>query len=1184
MTQKKHFDLASDPLEGTNLIEASAGTGKTYTITGLFLRLILEKHLPVSEILVVTFTEAATAELTDKIRVRLRDASESLARGGGEDFFLQSLADQYGDSAEARTRLEEAIRDFDEAAIFTIHSFCKRMLHEHAFESGSLFNTELVANQETLRQEIVGDFWRRHVYGASPMFVRYVMDQTGPDDLLSLLGNKVSQPGLKIIPRAEFPESSDQEAQYQDAFHAVCHAWASARSEIESILLTDKNLNRRTYGPKSIPKWIQAMDDTLASGPHHITLFEKFEKFTPRMLEAGTKKKHTPPEHPFFDLCGNLMAKQEKLLGLFEKRLLGLKAELFSYARKELRKRKETQNVLSFDDLILNLHRAIRKRGESLVENIQKRFKAALIDEFQDTDPAQYEIFRKVFATEGRILFLIGDPKQAIYGFRGADIFAYMDAARNAHFQYTLGENWRSEPGLIAAVNTVFESSEDAFVYDEIRFQGVSAPQNKKDQVFLTKQGLAESPLHLWFAGRKGEKPVSRTEARPQICDAVAAEISRLLAPENAFMLGEARIRPRDIAVLVRQNSEADMIRQSLLPYQIPSVLHSTANIFDSGEALEMEKVLTGIEQPGDERRFRAALSTDMMGVRGEELDAFAKDESAWEKRLIRFRKYHRLWHEGGFVRMIREFMSGERILPRLMAFPDGERRSTNFLHLVEILHSISVEKKLSMSWLIRWLSDQNDPMTQRSEEHQLRLESDENAVRLVTIHKSKGLEYPIVFCPFTWGNSKIINKKQPVLFHDGKDGQRLTLDLGSGKMDENRAAAERELLAENMRLLYVALTRAKNRCYFVWGHFNQAESSAPAHLFQNMDMETLRERSKGTIHLSEMPSEWEGNISVREQGPASLQSKTVSVESLSEREFTTQIDQGFRISSFSSLIPGWSHSPEIPDRDMRTSPSDPAPSPLATPRQDIFSFPKGARAGTFLHEVFEHLDFTQQDPDITKKLVAEKLEAYDFDPEWEPTICDTIRKVLSVRLDPGDEDLSLSQIRNEDRLNELEFYFPLNQIAPKDLRHLFASCAGSECPEDWPEHMGRLEFSPVRGFMKGFVDMVFQFRNKFYLVDWKSNFLGDHVEDYHPVALREVMKRNFYMLQYLIYMVALHRYLSLRKQDYCYEKHFGGVYYIFLRGVDPGKGMNFGIYQDRPAEGFVRKLCETLISEDFFV
>jgi exodeoxyribonuclease V beta subunit len=236
------------------------------------------------------------------------------------------------------------------------------------------------------------------------------------------------------------------------------------------------------------------------------------------------------------------------------------------------------------------------------------------------------------------------------------------------------------------------------------------------------------------------------------------------------------------------------------------------------------------------------------------------------------------------------------------------------------------------------------------------------------------------------------------------------------------------------------------------------------------------------------------------------------------------------------------------------------------------------------LHEVFEHLDFTQQNPDIREKLVAEKLEAYDFGPEWKLTICDTIRKVLSVNLDPGGADFSLSQIRNEDRLNELAFYFPLNQIAAKDLKHLFASCAGSECPEDWPEHMGHLEFSRVRGFMKGFVDMVFQFWEKFYIVDWKSNFLGNHAEAYRPEALRKAMNQNFYMLQYLIYTVALHRYLSLRKPDYCYEKHFGGVYYIFLRGVDPDKGMEFGIYRDRPSEVFVSRLCETLISEEFFV
>ena len=1209
----EHFDLSDSPLKGTNLIEASAGTGKTYTITGLFLRLIIEKHLSVNEILVVTFTQAATEELKDRIRTRLREATDAFHGERCEDKILSALVKRHGDTENGCRRLEEAIRDFDKAAIFTIHGFCKRMLDENAFESGSLFDTELARDQEALKREIVEDFWRRHFYDASHLFVNYVLDNTSPDKLLSLLGNKLSQQNMKIIPRIEIPDSSEAESAFQASFNAVHQKWSSERTEIENILTTDNGLDGNKYRKTSIPKWILSMDEYLAMGDNNPGIFKKFRKFTSTGLENGTKKKCMPPSHPFFDLCEDLKNRQEALAGSFEKHLMGLKAELFEYVKNELEKRKETLNILSFDDLLLNLHTAIRKRGKSLVENIRTRFRAALIDEFQDTDPIQYDIFKMLFADDSSVsgansenrenkspvLFLIGDPKQAIYGFRGADIFAYMDAAKHAESRYTLGKNWRSEPKLISAVNTVFGNTDPAFLYEEIPFQPADSPSERKKPDafkkfgFLTINKTPESPLQLWFANTNSKKPMNKSEAQERIPKAVAAEISQLLDKKNKVLLGEKPLREGDIAILLRQNREADLMRKILLSCNIPSVLHSTGNIFDSHESLETERVLSGITQPNSERRLRAALATDMMGLSGRELDALTENETAYEKWLVKFRQYHNLWNTEGFIRMFRQFISEEDILHRLMAFPDGERRNTNLLHLSEILHQAWIEKKTGMAWLVKWLSEQRNPNTPRLDEHQLRLESDENAVKLVTIHKSKGLQYPVVFCPFMYGGSEI--NDHTFLFHDENENRRLTLDLGSDDIEKNRMIAEHEKLAENLRLLYVALTRAKNRCYLVWGRFNKAETSALAYLLHHPgpsedilramsenfktlsdtdmfeSLEAIRDRADGAICLSEMPQE----VSPLYKKPSD------KTEQLECQKFSGRIARNFRISSFSSLTSGRERRSELADHDAQTGQEDMTeleePENAQKKAPDIFSFPKGARPGKCLHDIFEHLDFVE--PSAMKELTADKLGKYDFDLKWQEPVCDMIRKVLSAPLDPECRELTLSQIRNEDRLNELEFYFPLNQISSKTLKTIFAKYAAAEFPNDFPEDIERLEFAPVRGFMKGFIDMVFQFRDKFYLVDWKSNFLGPRLADYHQNALLEPMKAHYYILQYHIYTVALHQYLFVRKPGYSYEKDFGGIFYIFLRGVDPNDGPDFGIYRDRPPEKLIRELYLKLIA-----
>ncbi len=1207
MTSFKDLDLLSTPLKGTNLTEASAGTGKTYAITALFVRLILEKDLGVNEILVVTFTEAATEELKDRIRKKLRGAMQAFKGEKPEDPFLSDLAERFKDSNIALRRLEEAVRAFDQAAIFTIHGFCRRVLYENAFESGSLFDTELITDQEDLKAEIVYDFWRKHFYSASPLFVHYAISRkVTPGRFFSLVDSNIYRSYLKVIPEIKSVDTSFEESNYLTSFKKVCKAWKVCRAEVEDILFNSKALNRAKYKMKNISNWVELMNNYVVYGVSRPVLFAGFEKFTSSDFEGATKKNHSPPKHTFFELCEELKERYQELVQAFDKRILGLKADLFAYGQDELALRKGQRNIQSFDDLLLRLHQALEKRGgDDLARAIRLKYKAALIDEFQDTDPVQYAIFDKIFGADRSTLFLIGDPKQAIYSFRSADIFAYMKAAQHIRSRYSLGKNWRSEPGLITAVNTIFKNAKYPFIYNEIPFNpAVSAVKTEPE--LLAIDGKQEPPFYLWFLNAYKatgqEKPITKTIARGQILTAVAGEISRLLhlSSDGHVVVGKKALSPGDVAVLVRKNSEARQMQQVLSGLGIPSVVYTSDDLFLTHEAMEVERLLCGIAEPNKDTLIRAALTTDMMGHKGEDLDDIMTDDLKWDAWVVKFNAYHELWNNRGFISMFRHLLMEERVMSRLMAFENGERRNTNVVHLSDALHQASLENKLGMIGLLKWLQKRRDPDRSCSEEHQLRLESDENAVKLVTIHKSKGLEYPVVFCPFAWDGSRLRNSNQAFSFHDESQDMRLTLDLGSDSVDDNRLLAEKEQLAENLRLLYVALTRAKNRCYLVWGRINECETSALAYLFHqgksleakdivsavgkrfkglsNEDiLEELRsvaEKSRGTIRLSEMPTE------VPERYSA------VSTEGLRLvcRKFCGDIDRSWKISSFSSLVSGQHYGRDLPDYDAIALagiyPEGDFKELLGGRElSGIFAFPRGTKAGTFIHSVFEDLDFTQGNSLEMEKLVGEKLSGFGFDTTWRETICSMVQSVLTAPLDGVRKNLTLSQIGRGDRINELEFYFPMKAVSSRDVKTVLANHAGGGTMVDEAEYMERLTFSTSRGFMRGFIDMVFFYDGRYYLVDWKSNFLGPRVEDYDQKALAGAMKESFYEFQYLIYTLALSQYLKVRLTDYDYERHFGGVFYMFVRGVDSKRREDFGIYRARPTGALIEELTEKLIS-----
>ena len=1187
----KSFDPLNTPLTGTNLIEASAGTGKTHAIEGLFLRLILELRLSVEQILVVTFTKAATEELKNRIRKRLTAVQAALAQGTSDDLLINALINK--NKRETRQLLQNALMNFDQAAIFTIHGFCQRILHEHAFETGSLFDTELITDQRDLLRGIADDFWRTHFYRAIPEVVHYAIEKLkGPEYFLKLM-ERWQAIDINIVPKASKPIWQSL-SPYRDVFEELKTAWPAARAAVAGALnspsLKDNiygSLKLKNTGAKLSIREVKVMAllsemDGFCSSPGYVGLFFKdFDKFTTTKLLRSVKSGRPAPRLKFFSLCDALVQKKDALVAELETYLLYLKTEFFQYAASELSIRKKESNVQFFDDLLLKVKTALAEpAGNALGAAIRRKYKAALVDEFQDTDPVQYDIFSRLFSSEDHVLFMIGDPKQAIYGFRGADIFTYMRASRNAPRKYTLTENWRSEQGMINAVNTLFDRVGFPFLFRDIAFSRGTSGRKKK-----SGRDTPEAAMTIWHLTGEAGKPISKKNATEIVAAQVATEIVHLLSAEPE------PVAAGDMAVLVRTNRQAQLMKTVLSQARVPAVLYSTGNIFSSHEAMEMERLLASVSEPMNDRSLRAALVTDMMGGSAEMICSLGAESNEWESRRLRMREYFYLWEKHGFMRMMRQFLANEEIRTRLLTFPDGERRLTNVLHLAELLQHESTESKKGLTALVKWLAEQRKDSAPGIETHQLRLESDADAIKIVTIHKSKGLEYPVVFCPFLWDGSSPQN--EDLFFHNPVD-ERMTLDLSAKKDATHLSLSKKERLAENIRLLYVAVTRAKKRCYLAWGRINTAETAPLAYLFHHAaggpdedivaalhkeiplksdaelkhDLHKLAESSDGSVEIVELPD--------RPVAAGSLIVAPKSSEALHCRKFSGKIDWGWRVLSYSTLISPAVPTETLPDRDARvtTRPEMAA----AVEQRNIFSFPKGGRAGNFFHDIFENLDFNNTDDAYYNRQVEMKLAEYGFDSAWKETVCRTIQNVVSLPLKGNGGNFTLSSIPKSDRLHELEFYFPLASISPRKLKSIFIECGIADVPDQPPERLENLVFATAKGFMKGFMDLVFRFQERFYLIDWKSNFLGSALQDYRQSALVTVMRNELYFLQYQIYTLAVHQYLQRRIAGYRYEKNFGGVFYIFLRGTDPVQGTEFGIFQDIPSPDSVYALAKALI------
>lgn len=1201
------------PLHGTRLIEASAGTGKTYTIAALYLRLVLGhggkngfvRELTPPEILVVTFTNAATQELRERIRSRLTAAGDYFREKGEGDEFLENLrADYDPDLWLSKARLlDQAAQWMDESAIHTIHGWCQRMLRQHAFDSLSLFDLELKPSDHDLYEEAARDFWRAGFY-SQPMeivseFISAVAIKT-PQELLKQampLINAGQKPGQKI-----FADPIEMLHRRRQSIEETRMIWKASFKEAVDLVVkaqADKSLNNNKYRKASLDNWILQLDSWVNSNGF-LPDSQVLEKFSAKGLSDGVSNKKTFPVHPAYDALDRMNG----ILGS-----LDVKKALLSHAAEEINSRvvaaKARLSRMGFNDLLTRLGEALSRKDSRLGDIIRRQFPVALIDEFQDTDPVQYSSFGSVYlGHEDAGLFMIGDPKQAIYGFRGADIHTYLGARKDTFGRhYTLDRNYRSTVGVVNAVNQMFHRAsgfpDGPFLFkDSIPFEPLLA-QGRSD-LFMV-DGVEALPVTLWQMEQDG--PVVKNGSNGYIstmAEAGAGEMVRLLnlGAENraGFKDKDGTFTPlcsSDMAVLVRDGREASAIRAALERKGVRSVyLSDRESVFESHEARSLFYLIRACFDPLNERVVRTALATTILDLPLKTLDRLNNDELAWEFEVERFKMFQKIWQNQGVLPMVRAILTEFNVKSRLLSTSTGERQLTNLLHLAEMLQTQGAVLDNGQG-LIRWFSDQIEHPEAGVEDEILRLESDGELVKVVTIHKSKGLEYPLVFLPFVCSFRKInLRNTSMVKLHDSMGHLQMVVNPGENEL----CLADRERLAEDIRMLYVALTRS---CFATFlgvgvmgksstksGETTSFHESGFGYLVSGGDM----------INTADLPlilNEFKGNcdaIGIKPlPEPSSIGFKPESKkDELSEAlVFKGTIPRNWWITSYSGILIGAvmpeqgelflnssqeiGNSPDTASQDQLQETETQVTLALVGVRSDarsIHTFPRGPEPGTFLHDILEWaanhgFDRVAADRGATLNRVTQVCKRREWD-EWSEVLTDWLMDLLRVELILPDTTMVLSDISSKVCRAEMEFMFAAHDVDVSVLdRLVFESVLPGKVRPILRNNL-------VNGMVKGFIDLIFCFKGRYFVMDYKSNYLGETEACYGKEAMAEAMLEHRYDLQYVLYTLALHRFLGARLVDYDYGRDVGGVVYLFLRAVN---GEGAGTYVDKPSLGLITKL-----------
>jgi len=1192
------FRLADAPLdEGTALLEASAGTGKTYTLTGILVRMLLEDVVEhVEQALVVTFTVAAANELKNRLRAAIALAHDVCLGKKVDDPFFAGLA-KHG--KKGANKLRRALDEFDQASVMTIHGFCKRLLDEAAFESNEPFDLEFAVDETPLWLAAAADALRL-VRAHDGVMLGVVLHDVGldPDELVKLYRGWQRHPDTALTP-AE-PQLAVCLANLRAAVCAAASMWDDELLERVARFPWPK---RKGPGNGNVRRHLQQVTRHLAEQPDRC--LPLFASLAPSVLLPKLNKTGRPTlDHPFFATC-------EEVLAEYQRTREHLHSELLLHMHRRLDRHKHERALLTFDDLLQRTHRAVTdpEREQELLRALQDRYSVALIDEFQDTDARQYEILSRCFAN--RPVFLVGDPKQSIYAFRGADLRTYLKAVDDALSRNTLGVNFRSSQQLVDAVHHLF-ARPGTFVEPDIRMHKVRA--NAGPQQLLVEDdelpAMRFRTLPIELSSKGSVAPISADDARRRIADDVTDEIERLLRGD-ARIDGRA-VLPRDIAVLTRRNLEAVLVQEKLRERGVVSVIGKAGDVFETEELVELERLLLAIQRPNDLLRARAALTTRIWGYDAQRLAALEHDDDALEAELANLERWRQLWVRRGFVVMKEQLLRDLSADVRMLRRRDGERRLTNLNQLCEMLHQAEHDHRLSPEGLLHWLqherSHKEDIDYQRRE---LRLESDEDAVQILTMHGSKGLQYEIVFCPFLW-DGRPAPKSNTAL--DVMQGGEPTGDrqfaLETDEDDDAWRKLEADRVAEDVRLAYVALTRAKRRCYVHWGGFGSFQSgfwcSALAWMLHPTGVDT---------HKRDWPKTWgkayrDGATELREQldRVVAASGGTICVEHLDGAERARPLRSApppddhaapsaagapaaegapdrhlprrapLLVHSFSSLVS--QAAPDGSAHDVRDPQAAGANDDGSqAPGDGIFGFARGAEAGQCLHTILEHLDWRAIDDDRTRGLIERTLQHHGLAaPDAHPgddirpvdVVQQNLRDLAAARLHEGGP--RYGEVCQGPGIAEWQFTLPIGRPDLRALARCFAD-SDSEVARAYAPRLAQIDTRQLRGFLTGFVDQVSEHDGRFWIIDWKSNHLGDAVADYDDDALQHAMRSHDYVLQYHLYVLAWHLHMQARVPDYDYERHFAGVGYAFLRGAVPDT--DNGMFHDRPSRALVEQLAQ---------
>lgn len=1135
------FKVDEVELKGSNLIEASAGTGKTYSIAILTLRLILS-GISVNEILMVTFTKKAVAELETRIRDFIRSAREYVNGGATDEILINDLVDraklEYGIHTVVE-RLNNAIILLDETSIQTIHSFCQRTLTEYAFETGQIFGSSAMTEQDQtdLIEDALNKFWRSSISTLDKEILKEILTRDFSRKSIRNAVKNAMSGKILFSPKPYTPDFLAPLSQklilenWKDANQMVLHKISEFIKEIDA----EKD------------ELVDAMKQNSKARTHMKEHIDNFSAI--KLYEFLVKNKNSSSKY-IYEL---FQTELDKIKGLdeFKNQINNLPDifinQLYQYAinviLKYTKKIKEDKSWITFDDMIHQLHNAVViKNDTTLQESLRIKYKAVFIDEFQDTDKLQYEIFQKLFGSKS-ILFYIGDPKQSIYAFRKADIYTYFKASENVSSRYSMNTNYRSSNRVIQALNHFFipEQGFDTFCFEN-RPEGISyvavEPPKEQDRGELQYKGNPVEPVIIQQGGNKDS-----------IAQNTVATVVELLN-DPSFTLPDKenkrrRIKPSDFGILVRDKFEAQNIKKLLAQYNIPSITIDDTKILNTPEAKDLQFILEAVTNISPSSVHKALL----ISLTGLHINDLLKlDEVAI---MEQFRKYQQSWQQQGIFVMLMQFIADYQVRSRLLSpgIIMGERKLANIIQLIELFHKMEKIQDYAPLELLNWLRRSIEDDQTSGDEYEQRIESDGENIEIITIHKSKGLEYNIVMAPYL--DLLVKDSDDLLTFRDTSSEEYYFLNkslLSNEQMSDFQLDAKQE----NRRLIYVALTRAKHACYLNFNTHHTYKESALRPFIDSLKNDLKVANEKGIIFKdsTEIPKNYRYNSDVK-----------------------TLLPVYARADHFKLLQPNWkklSYSFLNPDHQpIRTElvsyPEDP---------YDQFVFhdlKKGAHTGNLIHYILERIDFS--DSSGWEKIITQALKRLTSSVEngQVKNLSTLLEQVMQVEVETkSGEKFCLSSINFENRLTELEFDFGVTTFQSSQIEQL--------SQYDYP--ISVRNFTELEGIMNGKMDLFFECNGKYYILDWKTNHLGYQLDDYNANGILRAMEENNYHLQYTLYTLALVKYLRLRLPTFDYTKDFGGVIYVFLRGVRSGK--KTGLFVHKPKIEMIHELENLLLIKKY--